>query len=722
MIEDKELRNLFKAESAEHLQNLEAGLLRLEKEPDNKSDLETAFRDAHSLKGAARMVGVTGVEKICHRIEDMLGKAVKESAPLHSEFMDWIYKALDSVKKLVREAVTGEPAGVDVSDVLNIMAGAEKNQATTENLPPASPPEDTSKTPYDVYRIDTIRVETKKLDELMTHTGELAVMKTRTARILAQVEEILESCESALNKSPMANGNGENFNPESEKIKTLVAKLTAMRDAIFEDNSRLEYIASALDGGIRDIRLVPFSALFNLFPRMVRDMAKERAKIVDLEIVGSDTKADKRIIEEMKDPIMHLIRNSIDHGIETPEERELAGKPKAGKIRLTAFNTEVNIVVEVADDGRGLNLDSIKKTALKRMVVSEKELEAMSQKEIENLVFEHGFSTSAFVTDVSGRGIGLDVVTSNLEALKGSVQVESQPGASCVFLMKLPVTLTTARVLLVAARGRSYAIPMEFVDTSLRVTPGNIFPLEGRSAIALENKTAVWVADLADILELPKAETVQNDPKPAIAWKPCVVLAVGSEKFGLFVDDLLDEQEVVLKPKNEILKRVRNVSDATILASGEICAVLNPNDMLRTVRKQSATDMRPPTDKKKEERKLSVLLVEDSITTRTQEKRILEGGGYEVVTAVNGLDALDKLAQRWFDAVVSDIMMPGMDGLALTATIRRDKKNKELPVILVTTLASDEDKRRGLEAGANAYIPKPSFDQKILLETLGRLV
>ncbi len=722
MIEDEELRELFKAESAEHLQNLEAGLLRLEKEPENKSALETAHRDAHSLKGAARMVGVTGVEKISHHIEDLIGGAVKGTGAFSPETFDRIYKSLDSLKKLVHEAVTGEPAGVDVALVLNIMDGVDVGTTPVEvQSPPFA--ETVSNAPYEDYRIDTIRVETKKLDALMTHTGELAVMKTRTARILSQAGEITALCEAVAKENPFANGNAGNSGRATEKMKTLVAKLTELRDSISEDDSRLEYLAGALDGGIRDIRLIPFSALFNLFPRMARDLAKERSKIVELEIIGGETKADKRIIEEMKDPIMHLIRNSIDHGIETPEERERAGKPRAGKLRLSAFKTESNIVVEVADDGRGLDVDAIKKTAAKRKMLSEKELEATPPREVENLVFAHGFSTSAFVTDVSGRGIGLDVVRANVEALKGSVMVESKPGSSCVFRVKLPVTLTTARMLLVEAGGSGYAIPMEFVDTTLRVKRDDIFHLEGRSAISLENKAAVWVANLADILVLPKdGEGTKDDARSGAAWRPCVILAVGAEKFGVFVDDLLDEQEVVLKPKSGVLKRVRNVSDVTILADGEICAVLNPNDMLRTVRKQSAPVVVPSAEKKAEKRKLSVLLVEDSITTRTQEKRILESGGYEVVTAVNGLDALEKLARRAFDAVVSDIMMPEMDGLALTTRIRGDKKNKELPVILVTTLASNEDKKRGLEAGANAYIPKPSFDQKILLETLERLV
>ncbi len=743
MIEDRELRELFKTESGEHLQNLETGLLRLEKEPADKAALETVFREAHSLKGSARMLGVRDVERIAHRLEDMLGAARKGDEALSAEYLDRIYKGLDAVKKLVDEAVTGASASVDVGAMLDLLAGGGKAEVEkAKEMPPsvaaaqaeAKPQSgeemrgEPAAEPHGEYRIDTIRVETKKLDELMTQSGELTVMRTRMARILSQVEELAVLGEATVKHISGEYGaglnGGKNKNaslPGGERMKNLVARLNTLKDAVYEDNSRFEFISGALDGGIRDIRLLPFHTLFNLFPRMVRDMSRERSKEVELEIIGGETKADKRIIEEMKDPIMHMIRNSIDHGIELPDEREKAGKPRAGNIRLSARRTDTNVIIEVADDGRGLNIESIKKTAVKRKMFGEKELEALSPAEVQNLVFASGFSTSSFVTDISGRGIGLDVVRSNVERLKGSVQVESPPAGGCLMRVKLPVTLATARVLLVAAKGNSYAVPIELVDTTRRVFRKDIFSMEGRDTIVVDKQT-IPVAKLADILGLPaEEEKVHHGRESGQAPTPCILLSAPGERFGILVDDLLDEQEVVLKPNSAVLKRVRNVAGTTILGNGEICTVLNPDDMLKTLRKRGVA-VRLEAEVKAEERKLSVLLVEDSITTRTQEKRILESGGYEVVTAVNGVEALGKLAMRLFDAVITDIMMPEMDGLTLTARIRQDKKYKELPVILVTTLASDEDKRRGLEAGANAYIPKPSFDQKILLETLARLV
>ena len=562
-------------------------------------------------------------------------------------------------------------------------------------------------------------MDTRILDMLMTQAGELAVTKTHIASRVSEVEEVEEIAELGMRNAE------------------LTAKIQNLKSQIGADSARLDFIASKLEDGIRAIRLIPLSTIFNLYPRMVRDMAKGQSKEVELVIEGGETAADKRIIEEMKDPVMHMIRNSIDHGIESPEERERHGKPKVGTIRLRAYQTGDSIFIEVSDDGKGLDIEAIKRTAVKRKLCMEEEIAAMTPSRIEALIFRTGFSTSPFVTEVSGRGVGLDVVRENVERLKGTVSLETSPGAGCRFVVKLPLTLATVRVLIVEVNGRAYAIPVEYVETSRFVSNEEIFPVAGRKTISLDGQP-VSIARLADLLQI-RASTLPSIPSrqgrggifapSPLAGEgrgegeksPCLILSVNNEKIGLLVDALVDEQEVVLKPHSAILKHVRNVSGATILATGEVCMVLNPPDIIRSIRKLEAPAA-PERPVEEAARKKSVLLAEDSITTRTQEKRILEGAGYEVVTAVDGLDALNKLNSRTFDAVVSDILMPNMDGLTLTEKIRQDKRFKELPVILVTTLASDEDRKRGLEAGANAYIAKPAFDQKMLLEIVGRLI
>jgi len=610
-------------------------------------------------------------------------------------------------------------------------------------------------TPGQTYRIESVRVETRHLDSLMTQTGELTVTKIRINHRLAEIEEIVNLCEEWSRQKNQRS----KINPILEEEKTILSLssmvatlpkfqniilpenahqstaiffdqlgsiINRLRNSLYEDVQRLEIISDELSDGIRTLRLLPLSTIFGLFPRMVRDLAKQQGKEVDLIIQGGETKADKRIIEEMKDPLMHMIRNCVDHGLETPEERCKVGKHPQGKIILRAKQTTTNVVIEVIDDGRGLDIEKIKQTALKRRVCREEEIASMTPSQIQSLIFTPGFSTRTFVTEISGRGVGLDVVRTNVEHLKGNIQVDSILGKGCTIRMFLPTTLATAHVLIVSVENISYAIPVEYVLMARLIGEEDIFPIEGKDTILIDYQP-ISVVHLADLLQL------RNQPglgeNMTRSWNnsqhlSCIVLKVGDATLGLIVDALLDEQDVMLKPQSQLLKRVRNVSGATILGTGEVCMVLNPQDLIKSVRKQvvSISDRRSAKSTAIAERKQTILLVEDSIAIRTQEKRILEGAGYEVVTAVDGLDALNKLKTRAFDAIVSDIQMPNLDGLTLTTKIRQNKEYSELPIILVTSLASDDDKRRGAEVGANAYITKGTFNQQVLLDTLRRLV
>ncbi|MBI2414083.1 MAG: hybrid sensor histidine kinase/response regulator [Deltaproteobacteria bacterium] len=749
MIEDRELRDLFKAESEEHLSNLERGVLALEKTPGDSPIMEEAFRDAHSLKGAARMVGVKDIELIAHRVEDILGAVKKGEKEFFPGLADRIYGAIDAVRSLVKEATTGEKAGVVVTDIIRLLDTGEKGAVVRGGAEPpadrgaigagpseagvsrAAPTGDPSEGAgaadgeglkdrlhaHGGYRIDTIRIETKKLDELMTGAGELAVMRTRLSQRLSEADTLFDSWEELSKRLRRAVSTDGRL---SEGLQAFSSGLERLRSSLYDDEARLSSISGSMGESIGEARLLPLSTLFNLFPRMIRDLARERGKEVRFLVEGNDVRADKRVIEEMKDPLMHTIRNSIDHGIEGAVERERAGKPATGTVSLSALRNESNIVIEVSDDGRGLDEEAVKRAALKMGLVAEQEVQAMTQAEARSLIFAPGLTTSWAVTETSGRGVGLDIVRVNVERLKGAVRVESEPGKGMRTIITLPVALATARVIIALLNGRKYAIPVESVHSSRVLRPGEVFPVEGRESALLDG-VPVTVARLSAVLGLdedgPGSE--KGKDKEGLA---CVFMQSNDERFGVVVDGLLDEEEVVLKPQSALLKRVRNVSGATILGGGEVAMVLNPADMLKTLKKPGAAAHPSAPGPRAKGRKKSVLLVEDSITTRTQEKRILEGGGYEVTTAVDGLDALQKLSSRSFDAVVSDIMMPNMDGLALTARIRQDKRLNELPIILVTTLSSEDDRKRGLDAGANAYLAKPAFDQKVFLETLGRLV
>jgi two-component system, chemotaxis family, sensor kinase CheA len=785
MIEDLELRSLFKTESEEHIRLLEEGLLHLETNPTDGKTLEEVFRAAHSLKGGSGMLGLRPIERLAHGFEDALNGARQGKVVLSSGVIDQLCKQLDTMRQLVDEAVSDRPSHATIASALEpvngfdamthpiqagpaIIAegeleaaidhpGSEEVQAILTlrqaaaplpaYIPSSNPVPQSSESaptvpleaPSGRYRIDTMRVEPQKLDMLMRHASELTVAKIRIARRLTQIAELVTLCEEwgremfVAHSAVLAAQNSSVWHAgthrltglvqrDRERIERLGALVNDLRNVAYEDSARLDSVVATLEEGIRNIRLLPLAAIFQLFPRMVRDLARDLAKEVQLIIEGGDTAADKRILEEMKDPLMHMIRNAIDHGLEAPDERQLSGKPRLGTIRLRAHLTSSNLVIEVSDDGRGLDLERIKSTALKRRLRREEELAAMTSAQIQALIFAPGFSTSPLVTDVSGRGVGLDVVWANVERLKGSIQVESSAGHGCTLRICLPKAVAATRVLIVMADRRSYALPIEYVQTTRQVSPREIFPIEGRDTLVVDGKP-VSLAYLSALLDIPSYTAAAKESKHPDPDKPrsCIILSVGDDQIGLFVDALLDEQEVMVKSHSAILKRVRNVSGATILGTGEVCMVLNPLDLLRSVR-QRPTRISQESSNAKPQLKHAILLVEDSITTRTQEKRILESAGYEVVAAVNGVDALQKLSSRAFDAVVSDVEMPHMDGLMLTERVRREPKYNELPIILVTSLASEEDKRRGVEVGANAYIAKPTFDQELLLDTLRRLI
>ncbi|HEU0186704.1 MAG TPA: response regulator [Gallionellaceae bacterium] len=787
MIEDKELAQLFKAESDEHLARLDDGLLHLEKTPADPALLEEVFRESHSLKGAARMLGLSKIEAAAHGLETILNTARKGEAPLTSDVIERMTAVLGDLRKLVQEALSGAHVGTKIGlqdsaapatpAVVPPFSAGDKRPHP--NLPPQA--EEGVEAPSlarsagegwgggnalpqaaEPFRIETVRVETRKLDDLLTLVGELSVIEGRAQHRLSLMDALLEQW--AMLERSRGKGKAESglWNAEFGN------KLKEARDAFYEDSTRLETTVNTLEDRVHAARLLPLSTVFALFPRMVHDLAKAQGKEAELAIEGGEIGVDKRILEEMKDPLMHLLRNAIDHGIEPPAERERQGKPRGGMVRLRALREDSTVLLEVRDDGHGLNLEAIKQVALKHGLHDEAALAAMTPAQLQQLIFLPGFSTSTFVTELSGRGVGLDVVRVNVEHLKGDIRMESSPQQGTVMQVRLPLSLATTRLLLAAVGDRCYGLPIEFVHTSLRVREEDLFTLEGRPAIKLEGQPVI-APRLADLLELlpppqpspasrggsnsplsqpspasgggrnsppsqpsPASEGRSNAPSLARSagegWgggsqTVCIVLQVGDERLGLRVDELLDEEEVVAKPLGAPLVRVRNVAALTMLGSGEICAVLNPADLVRTAHKgvRSAASV-PQAAIHAPQAKVGILLVEDSALVRAMEKRILEDAGYEVVAAVDGVDGLSALGRRSFAAVVSDIVMPNMDGLTLTARIRQEPRYKELPVILVTTLSSDEDKRRGLEAGANAYIPKPSFDQRVLLETLQRLI
>ncbi len=821
MIEDIEMRDLFKLESDEHLSVLESGLMQLEQQPDNKDILQEMFREAHSLKGSARMLGVYKVMEVSHALEDLFGKAQRGDIVFTPAIIARIYPVVDAIGKFVAEATTDARPGIEVKGVLEYLrldrdmptsktrplpqsqgeepgepppppqepASAVVEATAVVELPPAVEPtpvdepppvaettavgattaaaEATAAIPVHVVepqtmdvaqpqetppeykppkadipinfelgknRIETIRVDTRKLDSLMTHAGELSVTKTSIIHRFKEINGIMSFCDDwssdVLSRyimlKEMAHGNEllstaivDFFNLQRSRFEKLNNSLNELKTGWHGDNTRLESVTKKLHYEIRNVSILPIKTLFRVFPRLVRDISVALSKSVDLVIEGGETTVDRQIIEELKDPIMHLLRNAIDHGIEGAQERLNCGKPAVATIVLRAYKHANQIVVEVGDDGGGLNTEEIKRTALKHRLATEEQLQGMTLAQIHGLIFAPGLSTSGMITDVSGRGVGLDVVATKMEVLKGSARVESVQGKGCVFRLKMPVNMTTTRVLVVLVAGLRFAIPVEFVTKSFVLNRKDIFRREGRDTIKYEDQP-ISVVHLSDLLELDRVPSAKGMGGGEQSMT-CIILSSDDQHVGIIVGQIVDEQEVVLKRYSTLLQRVRNISGAAILETGEVCAILNPADLIRSALKRKSVRISEEVVQQ-QSRVRRILLVEDTITTRTLIKRVLDSAAYEVVTAIDGLDALNKLPTRDFDAVVSDIQMPNMDGLTLAETIRADKKYKDLPIVLITALSSDEDKKRGMKAGANAYITKPTFDHKVLLDVLKRLI
>ena len=495
-------------------------------------------------------------------------------------------------------------------------------------------------------------------------------------------------------------------------LRQLDKDLEQMATGMLADSRILKEAAGAVDDEVRRVRMLPFAEACQGLDRMVRDLARSTGKEVDLVIEGGDKELDRSVLEGLKDPLRHLVRNAVDHGAEPPEARLADGKSRRARLTVAAVLRGATVEVVVSDDGRGINLDALRQQARKKRLP-----EPADDRELARIIFLPGFSTAPLITDVSGRGVGLDVVKSRVEALHGSVDLTFTPGLGTCFTLAVPLTLTTLRVLLVTAAGQTFALVGTTVHKLVRADLTQLRSVEGRDMLALGG-IPVPVASLAETLGLRERETLRANGKT-----PVVVVAAGDKRLAFVVEEFQAEQEVVVKNLGARIRRLLHVSAATILPSGRIAPVLNTQNLIRTaLQRAPATRLAPGQEQAAAQAKKRILVADDSVTTRTLEKSILEAAGYEVAIAADGADAWQLLQERGADLLVSDVDMPRMDGFTLTETIRASKRFHELPVVLVTARETEEDKARGITVQADAYLCKSGFDQKNLLETVAQLL
>ena len=759
----QEILEDFLVEAFELIEQIDHDLVELESNPEDLELLNSIFRVAHTVKGSSSFLNFDVLTKLTHKMEDVLNKARHGELKITPDVMDVVLESVDKMKTLlvcIRDNGNDTAIGMDIEPIcakLLAVAGgtalpsggeasapkaeAPKTEAAKAEAPKQDPlsqePEidvnklSDSEVEAEIERLlkmrkaedqarreakvaqsgggstpapapkpaaapkpataaakkvpaagganspaameQTIRVEVKRLDQLMNLSGELVLSKNRLLKIYDDVEERYE---------------GEKFLEELN----LVA-------------NSLSIVTTDIQLAVMKTRMQPVSKVFSKFPRVVRDLSRELGKQIELELSGEETELDKSIIEEIGDPIMHMIRNSCDHGVEDPAVRAEAGKPEKGTVQLKAYNEGNHIIIEIADDGKGLDADMLKVKCIEKNLITEKEADQMSDKEAFALIFKPGFSTAQKVTSVSGRGVGMDVVKTNIEKLNGIIEIDSELGKGSVFRLKIPLTLAIMQSLLVGTQEEVYAIPLASVIETVRVPLDSIYTIEGKNVLRLRDEV-ISLVRLSDVFGVK--QVFESESQAYV-----VIVGVAESKLGVIIDSLIGQEEIVIKSMGDYLQNIQGIAGATIRGDGGVTLIVDVGSMMNLA-KQIKTDIKSQieSETKKAKEKPSdynVLIVDDSKMDRTLMQKSLAPLGVNIFEATNGVEALEvlKAKDRDIDAMLIDIEMPKMDGYTLAGEIRKYSKYRYLPLIAVTSRTSKTDRLRGVEVGMTEYITKP---------------
>lgn len=753
----QEILEDFLVEAFELIEQIDQDLVELEARPNDLELLNRIFRVAHTVKGSSSFLNFDVLTRLTHHMEDVLNKARRAELKLTAEVMDVVLESIDMMKALlhgIRDHGNDVDVGIEIDDICVRLTAVSEG----DDIPPAqdTPEEATVATPVaasepeeevdvsglnddeieaEIERLlkqrkeedrqrraqkkqqapkaaaasseevdeeedekpvvhkpartsteersapakknaatveQTIRVEVKRLDDLMNLIGELVLGKNRLIKIYDDVEERYE---------------GEQFLEELNQVVSAISIVT-----------------TDLQIAVMKTRMLPIAKVFNKFPRMVRDLSRELGKSMDLEISGEETELDKSIVEEIGDPLVHMIRNSCDHGIEDAATRAKMGKPEKGLIELKAYNEGNHIVIEITDDGKGLDPDILRSKAIEKGIITEREADNMSDKEAFALIFKPGFSMAKQVTNVSGRGVGMDVVRTNIEKLNGIIDIDSEVGRGTVMKLKIPLTLAIIQALLVGAQEEYYAIPLASVLETVRVPIDNIYTIEGKNVLRLRDEVLSLVR-LSDVFGVK--QVFEGGDMTYV-----VVIGLAESKLGVIVDTLVGQEEIVIKSMGDYLQGIEGIAGATIRGDGRVTLIVDVAALMemakgikvdiRAASKEHLAHKSKPSDYK-------ILVVDDSKMDRNIMMKSMEPIGITPIEAANGLDALNiiKSGEHSIDAVLIDIEMPRMDGYTLAGEIRKYSKYKNLPLIAVTSRTSKSDRLRGVEVGMTEYITKP---------------
>jgi two-component system chemotaxis sensor kinase CheA len=738
---------MFTVEAEEHIAAIASTLLELDRggvTADRHRELvEKTFRQVHTLKGAARTVNLASLVGLCHALESLLALVKQDGTRLEGPVQRLLQRSLDAFRVMIPGEANGatppDPPqlGTLVADIHMQAGGAPATGIPPLPPPiPVQPPPPVAPAPPVVIAMEPASATITQPPE---HAAAQPVRKTirvpvaELDRLLHQAEDLIGAKLSGVERATLLRSLGRELGERTRSRSRLSSKAQADHDAqtLAWLGSQLSQLAMAADqearglaksvdgllSGTKQVLMQPASALLEPVAQNVRELSREQGKDIQLVLSGEELELDRRVQEELRDAMLHLIRNAIAHGLETPAERLAQGKPAQGTLSISLTPRDGGRAeITISDDGRGMDGARLVAEAIAQGVVDAAAAVALDQGQILALAFQSGLSTSNGLTDLSGRGLGLAIVQEKVERLGGSIAVETAPGAGTSFRLLLPVSMAAFRVVMCGVGDQCYALPTNRVERVARI-PGHAVELVDQREMVRVDGKAVGLVRLADLLQLP------DEPEPAGDFRHYLVVAAAGQRIAIEVDQIVGETEILMKSLGWPLTQVSCVAGAIMLPSGGLGFVLNVHDLLRSALRQdfparptrNLTSMAAPARK-------SILIAEDSITARTLFKHVLEAAGYRVRTAVDGLDAWGLLTGEDFDLVVSDVEMPRMSGFDLTAKIRQDTRMGDVPVILITSLETREDRERGLDVGASAYIVKKSFDQSDLLDTISRLI
>lgn len=710
---------MFIDEVHEMLDDISNTILKLE---NNKNDMEAVnelFRVLHTLKGASGMLELQSIGYLSHSLEELLELIREGNMKVTDEIVDIMFKGIDKIQELTGRFESRKEVNLNVDNMLEEIDAVKRGEKISESKHESitesdkTEPDTKSETPPKNHTpktvsLQTLRIDVTKIDNVLNRMGELVIEKIKLQTFLKEFFDY----ENRLNYIKHDLVEKDITAKTEERIINVIDDFELLRDKLIYICEGFDRLSSELQDGIMKMRLVPLSQLFSRFPRVVRDLSKQIGKEIDFNIEGEETEIDKNIIESLMDPLVHIIRNSIDHGIEEVETRKNKRKPRAGNLLLKAYYKGNNVVIEIEDDGAGLNVNKIKQKCLEKKLIDKDVLNQMSEEEIMQQIFRPGFSTAEKVTDLSGRGVGMDVVRKTIEDLNGTVIVKSEPDKYSVVIITIPLTLAIMQVLLVKVAGTLLAIPLYTIQETVYTLKNEIYELSNKLVFNFRGKV-IPLIDLKTVLGITSSHIVHRATHSDNNRVPIALINFGDKEYGFIIDEFEGKQEIVIKVLGNLLERVPFVSGATTMGDGSVVLILDVMSIIRQAGKYRYEPQKTGEEKADNEQKTKLaiskkaLVVDDAPVIRKTICRLLSDMGYECDEANDGVEGLEKIKNKKYDLLTIDIMMPRMDGYQLCEKLRTIEMYKKTPVIAVSSKGEKVSKIKGFQCGFDEYIVKP---------------